>query len=131
MLPSSKRWAMEETLEKVAERLAKLEVTVAEGFHDTRQRFADMEQRDLALSHKIDVQVDAMRADLNAAVHKFESQTEAMRADLQSTAANLNAFTEESRRTAESIRKEHAADRAILTITLQQHAKRIYDLENK
>ena len=104
---------MSDTLEKVAERLAQLEVTVAEGFHDAKTRFHDMEQRDLALSQKIDIQVEAIRDDLRGA-------TDAM-----------NAFAEESRRTADSIRKEHAADRAVLTVTLQQHAKRIYDLESK
>ena len=100
-------------IDKVAERLTQLEVTVAEGFLETRTRFHEMEQRDHALTRKIDVQVEAIRE------------------DLQSTAAALNAFAEESRRTAESMRREHAADRAVLTVTLQQHARRIHDLESK
>ena len=104
---------MADSLDKVAERLAKLEVTAAEGFLETRTRFHEMEQRDLALSRKIDVQVEAIRE------------------DLQTTAAALNTFAEESRRTADSMRKEHAADRAVLTVTLQQHARRINDLESK
>jgi hypothetical protein len=104
---------MADSLDKVAERLARLELTVAEGFMETRTRFEEVEQRDLALSRKIDVQVEAIRE------------------DLQATAGALNTFAEESRRTAESMRKEHAADRAVLTVTLQQHARRIYDLEEK
>ena|SRR6185436_12230011 len=104
---------MADPIETISESLARLELTVAEGFHESRARFRDMEQRDLALSQKIDVQVEAMRA------------------DLQATAEALNAFAEESRRTAESIRKEHAADRAVLTVTLQQHAKRIHELEER
>jgi hypothetical protein len=104
---------MTDPIDKVAERLTQLEVTVARVLHDTNARFHDIEKRDLALSSKIDVQVEAIRGDLQAA------------------ATALNGFAEESRRTAESIRKEHAADRAILTITLQQHAKRIYHLERR
>ena len=95
---------MAETLDNVAERLTRLEVTVAQGFHDA-------EQRDLALARKIDIQTEAIRADLRAAVDA------------------MNAAAEESRRTADSLRKEHAADRAVLTVTLQQHARRLHDLE--
>ena len=97
---------MAETLEKVEERLTRLEVTVAQGFHDS-------EQRDLALSRKIDIQTEAIRADLRAAVDA------------------MNAFAEEARRTSESLRQEHAADRAVLTVTLQQHSRRLHDLETK
>jgi hypothetical protein len=96
---------MAETLDKVEERLTRLEVTVAQGFHDA-------EQRDLALARKVDIQTEAIRGDLRAAIDA------------------LNAAAEESRRTADSIRKEHAVDRAILTVTLQQHARRLHDFEN-
>jgi hypothetical protein len=113
MLTSSSGNTMADSLDKLAERLARLEVTVAEGFHDTRQRFQDLDERVATMGSKFDI------------------QTEAIREDLQKTAATLNVFAEESRRTAESMRKEHAADRAVLTVTLQQHARRIYDLENK
>lgn len=95
---------MAETLDKVAERLTRLEVTVAQGFHDA-------EARDLALARKVDIQTEAMREDLRAAIDA------------------LNAFAAESRRTADSLRKEHAADRALLTVTLQQHSRRLHDLE--
>jgi hypothetical protein len=91
-------------LDKVAERLTRLEVTVAQGFHDA-------EERDLALARKVDIQTEAIRADLRAAIDA------------------MNGFAEESRRTADSLRKEHAADRAVLTVTLQQHARRLHDLE--
>ena len=96
---------MEVTLDKVAERLTRLEVTVAQGFHDA-------EQRDLALARKIDIHTEAIRADLRAVI------------------GAMSAAAEESRRTAESIRKEHAADRAVLTLTLQQHSRRLHNLEN-
>ena len=100
-------------IDNVADRLARLEITVAEGFHETRKRFDELDDR------------------LTTMGRKFDIQTEAIREDLQTTAATLNAFAEESRRTAESMRKEHAADRAVLTVTLQQHARRVSDLENQ
>lgn len=96
---------MAETTDQIAERLARLEVSVANGFHHA-------EQRDLALARKIDIQTEAMRADIRAAIDA------------------LIASAEESRRTAESLRREHAADRAVLTVALQQHATRLHDLEN-
>ena len=104
---------MSDTLDKVADRLARLDMTVAEGFHDTKVRFHDMEQGVLALSRKIDV------------------QTEAIREDLQSAAGALNTFAEEARRTTDALRKEHAADRAVMTAALQQHARQLHDLENE
>lgn len=97
---------MADSLDKVAERLALLEQTMAKGFYDLDERVTVMGS-------------------------KFDIQTEAIREDLQKTAATLNAFAEESRRTAESMRKEHAADRAVLIVTLKQHARRIYDVETQ
>ena len=97
---------MAEALDKVEERLTRLEATVAQAFHDA-------EERDLALVRKIDLQTEAIRADLQAAIDA------------------LNASTEESRRTVDSLRKEHAANRAVLTVTLQQHARRLHDREKR
>jgi len=97
---------MAETMDKVEERLTRLELTVAQGFHDA-------EERDLALARKVDIQTEAIRADLRAAVDA------------------MSAFAGESRRTADSLRKEHAADRRVLTVTLQQHARRLHDIEQK
>jgi hypothetical protein len=37
---------LDETVDKVAERLTRLEVTVAEGFHANRQRFHEAELRE-------------------------------------------------------------------------------------
>lgn len=104
---------MAETLDTVAERLARLEVTVAHGFHDAARRSHDLEQIILSVAHKFDVQTEAIRADVHTAI------------------GAMTAAGEESRRTAESMRREHAADRAVLTVTLRQHAKRIHDLETR
>ena len=91
-------------LDKVEERLTRLEVTVAQGFHDA-------EERDLALARKLDIQTEAIRADLRAAVDA------------------MSAFAEESRRTTDSLLKEHAADRRVMTVTLHQHARLRHDIE--
>ena len=97
---------MAETLDKVEERLTRLEVTVAQGFHDA-------EARDSALSNKIDVNTEALRSDLHTVLNAVDS------------------LADELRRTTDSIRREHAADRKVLTLTLQQHARRLHDLESR
>jgi len=95
---------MAETIDNVSERLTKLEVTVAQGFHDA-------EMRDLALSSKVDVTVESLRD------------------EIRSVANAVASLGDEMRRTVDTVRKEHAADRNVLTVTLQQHARRLNDLE--
>lgn len=102
---------MRETVDKVFERLMLLEVTVGHGFHDTEARFLECEARGAALSEKIDV------------------NTEAVRADIRTVLDAVGSLSDELRRTADSIRQKHAADRKLFTLTLQQHAKRIQKLE--
>ena len=97
---------MAETFDKLEERLTRLEVTVAQGFYNA-------EMRDSALSNKIDVNTEALRSDLHTVLNAVDS------------------LADELRRTTESIRKEHAADRAVLTLTLQQHARRLHDLDQQ
>jgi hypothetical protein len=62
---------MPDTVDKVAERLARLEVTVAKGFHDTELRFREIiqrleegEARDQALSRKIDESTESLRTEI-------------------------------------------------------------------
>lgn len=102
---------MPETLDDVSERLTRLEVTVAEGFHDARSRFHDAELRDMALSRKIDV------------------NTESLRSDLRTVLAAVASLGDEMRRTTDAIRQEHAADRTVLTLAIEEHARRLHDLE--
>ena len=97
---------MAETVDKVAERLANLEVTVAQGFHDS-------ELRDFDLSRKIDVATEALRTDVRTVMDAVVS------------------LGEEMRRTTDSVRKEHAADRAVLTTAIENHARRLHTLEQK
>ncbi len=96
---------MADTVEQVAERLTLLEVTMARGFHDMEQRFS-------AMSRKIDVNVEALRA------------------DMQTVAETLTGLTNEMRRTTDAMRKEHAADREILRQSLLNHAERLHRLES-
>ena len=96
----------DETLDKVSERLVRLEVTVAQGFHDA-------ELRDLSLNRKIDV------------------TTEALRSDIRNVLDAVTSLGDEMRRTTDIIRKEHAADRAVHTLALEQDARRLHDLESK
>ena len=97
---------MEDTVEKVAERLAQLENTVAEGFHESNARFT-------ALDNKINVSVESLRGDIKTVIEV------------------VNGLTDEMRRTTESIRKESAADREVLKLALLNHERRIHSMEVK
>jgi hypothetical protein len=104
---------MSDDVEKVAGRLAKLEVTVAEGFHDTASKLHQAELRDFALSQKIDVQTESLRADIKAVLDAVGS------------------LTDEMRRASESIRKEHETDRKLTRLTLLDHTKRTLPVETR
>jgi hypothetical protein len=104
---------MRDTVEKVAERLAQLEKTVAEGFFRNNERFENIDARLDKLEHKFDVQVESLRV------------------DIQTVLEALTAFTDEMRRTTASIRREGAADREILKLALQDHGRRIHGLEKR
>lgn len=119
MLPSSKESALadhDHTPERLtrlevavdvnSKALAALEVTVAQGFLDS-------ELRDLALSQKIDV------------------TTESLRDEIRTVASTVVSLSDEMHRTTDAIRKEHASDRALLTRILEQHARRLHDLEER
>ena len=95
---------MADTVEHVAARLAQLEVTVAQGFHDIELRFS-------AMSRKIDVNVEALRGDIQTVVEV------------------VTALTNEMRRTTEAMRSEHAADREILRLSLLNQGERLHSLE--
>ncbi len=100
---------MKDTVDKVAESLARLEVTVAEGFYANNQRFDaidrrfdgvdqrlhEAELRDIALSNKIDANTESLRAEIRA------------------------------------MRAESVADRSIMIQVLQQHGTRIAALEKQ
>lgn len=148
---------MADTVDKVSERLAELEVTVAQGFHDLRprfqsidqsfeqvdqrfeqvnqrfkqvdQRFDQIDQRLNDLEHHVDERFhEAELRDL-ALSQKIDVNTESLRSDLTTVLKAVDSLADEMRRGFDSIRKGHAADREVLTVTLQQHARRLNDLE--
>ena len=104
---------MPDTVEQVAERLARLEKTVAEGFHANSTRFRGLETRLEALDNKIEVSVESLRGDIKTVIEV------------------VNALTDEMRRTTDSIRKEGAADREVLKLALLNHKHRIQNLEDR
>lgn len=111
---------MRETVEKVAERLAQLEKTVAEGFHGNTQRFQGMDAR-----------FDSIDARFTALENKLDVSVESLRGDITTVIEVVKALTDEMRRTTASIRKEGAADREILKLALLDHGCRIHALEVK
>src|SRR6478609_6218360 len=116
MVASSLRTeAMAETIDQVAERLARLELTVAQGFHECATR-------DTGLSLKIDLGLSALS-------QKVDINTESLRNDLQTVLNAVDSLSDEFRRTAEYMRKEHAADREVFRLTLVDHAHRLNKLE--
>ena len=109
-----------DTVEKVAERLAHLEKTVAAGFHENTRQFNLAEAR-----------FGGLDARLDALDNKIAVSVESLRGDIQTVLEALTAFTDEMRRTTASIRSEGAADREILKLALQDHGRRIHDLEKR
>ena len=111
---------MEDTVEKVAERLARLETTVAKGFHENTRQFNQVEAR-----------FDGLDARLDALDNKIDVSVESLRGDLKTVVEILTAHINEMRRTTASMRKEHAADRTVLKLALQEHGRRIHNLEER
>ena len=109
---------MTDTVEKVAERLAQLEKTVAEGFHENSMEFRRLEAR----IGGVEARVDALNTKIDVGV-------ESLRGDIKTVVEIVTGFIEEMRRTTSSMRKEHAADREILKLTLLDHGRRISGLE--
>ena len=102
---------MSDTVERVAERLARLEKTVADGFHETREEFA------------------AVHAQIDTIGNKFDIVVESIRGDIKTVLEVLTASIDESRRTAAALREEHAADRRLLKLALTDHDRRLRKLE--
>ena len=73
---------MAETFDKLEERLTRLEVTVAEGFHDTKSQLNQAELRDMALSQKIDVNTESLRGDLQTVLSAVDSLADEFRRTL-------------------------------------------------
>ena len=132
---------MEDTVEKVAERLAQLERTVAEGFHENTKQFSRVEARIGRLEARFgglearfggfEARFSGFEARLDALDNKIDVSVESLRGDIKTVIEVLTAHIDEMRRTTESIRKEGAADREILKLALLNHDRHIHSLEVK
>lgn len=122
---------MEDTVEKVAERLAQLEKTVAEGFHENTRQFKQVEARIGRLEARFDARFGGVDARLDALDNKIDVSVESLRGDVKTVVEILTAHIDEMRRTTAAMRKEHAADREILKLALLNHEGRIQSLEDR
>ena len=110
---------MAETVDRVAQRLASLEVTVAKGFHETSQqldgvnsnfksvdqRFQDVDQHFKEVHRRLH---EAELRDIDLS-RKIDVTTETLRSDIRNVMDAVTTLGEEMRRTTDSIRKEHVA----------------------
>ncbi len=96
----------------VDERVAKLETTMAQGFFDQGRRMDRLEDRISALDSKFDVVAESIRGDVTT-IREL-----------------VTGFMDEMRRTSDSMRKEHEADRRLTRLSLFDHVARIRVLED-
>jgi hypothetical protein len=109
----------------IEERLERLEVKVERGFADVGTRMGGLETRMGGLDRRMDRmedRFDAMNTKLDVAVESF-------RDDMKTLVELVDGHVEEMRRTTESIRKEHAADRRLMYAMLRDHTERLRLLE--
>jgi hypothetical protein len=95
----------------VDDRVAKLENTMAKGFFDQGQRMDRLEDRMTALDSKFDVVAESIRGDVTT-IREL-----------------VTGFMDEMRRTTDSMRKEHEADRRLTRLALFDQVTRIRTLE--
>lgn len=123
---------MDDTVEKVAERLGRLEDKVERLDQRVEQLDAKVERLDDKVG-RLEVTVAkglySNDARITALNNKIDVSVEAMRGDIKSVADVLVAVAGEMRRTTESIRKEGAADREVLKLALQDHTVRLQAIE--
>jgi uncharacterized coiled-coil protein SlyX len=110
------------TLDK---QLAALELTVAKGFQEQRQRLGEMGGR-------LDEQTrrfDRLEDRISALDSKLDVVSESIREDVTTIRELVTGFMGEMRRTTDSMRKEHEADRRLTRLALFDHVARIRTLE--
>ena len=144
---------MADELEKVAAGLARLEVTVAEGFHGIDYKFHGIDQKFRGIDQKfvsiyqkfvsIDRRFDTIDRQFGDVAKKFyeaeqrdaalsrkiDVATESLRGDIRTVLDAVSSLADELRRTTTSIREEHAADRDILRLAIEDHSRRLHRLE--
>ena len=110
----------------VDERLARLEKTVAESFFEHGGRLDKIDGR----LDKIDGRFDGLEDRMTALDSKVDIAVESIRGDVKTVLEVMTGFIGEMRRTTDSMRKEHAADRRLTRSILLDHVTRIRTLED-
>ena len=110
------------TLDK---QLANLEVTVAKGFQEQRQRLDKMDGR----LHEHTGRFDRLEDRISALDSKLDVVAESIRGDVTTIRELVTGFMGEMRRTTDLIRKEHAADRRLTRLALADQVVRIRKVE--
>lgn len=79
MVASSSGKRMPDTVDKIAERLARVDVTVAQAFHDTELRFQQIEAQlkatESRLTRKIDENTESLRTEIRRVYPRLPDPT--------------------------------------------------------
>lgn len=90
---------MPDTVDKVAERLARLEGTVAQGFHENTIRFENLEARIEKLDARVDTGFRASESRDEALGRKIDANAESLRAEInKAMQTTIETLREEFRR---------------------------------
>jgi len=119
------------TLDK---QLAALEITVAKGFQEQRQRLDNIDGKLDNVDGRLNEHTgrfDRLEDRMAALDSKFDVVSESIRGDIKTVLEAVTALGGEMRRTTRSIRKEHEADRRITKSVLLDHLSRIRSLEGR
>jgi hypothetical protein len=108
---------MSDTIDNVSERLTRLEVTVAQGFHDCSLRDDALERKTDSLDRKFDAKFDALDRKIDSTADTLSRKIDA-NTDLLSR--KIDDLAEEMRRSTDTIH-----------LVLLDHSRRLNDLEDK
>ena len=117
----------------VDERLARLEVTVANGFSDLGRRMDRLEVRMDRLEMRMDrleVRMDRLEDRVNALNSKLDVTAESLEGKMGLLMERMDAHAQEMRVWTKAIVDEHRADRRLMYAMLQDHGIRIRALEH-
>ena len=118
----------------VDERLARLEITVANGFLENGTRMGGLEGRMGGLEARmggLEGRMDRLEDRMSALESKVDVFADSIRADIKTVLEAVTAGTEEMRRTTDAIRAEHRADRRLMMSILDDHGHRLRKLEGR
>jgi hypothetical protein len=139
-----------ETIERVSERLARLEVTVAQGFHECAVRDGELGKRIDALTRKVDsngdtlhrkidsvsVSLDRRIDEVNVSLdHKIDGVNVALNRKIEEVNTSLDrkieVRTDAIREDIRALREEMRLTTDSIRLILVEHSGRLTDLENR